>query len=125
MGESLKNLNCEPCPPDGKALSFEECEHLLEQLSEAWEISESEDGFKVLSFTQATADFKESLEKANLIGKMADEEWHHPEILVAFKSLKVEIHTHVIKGLRKADFIFAAKVDDILSLTPRTHFHNT
>lgn len=124
MSESLKDLSCDPCPPGAKELGKEERELLMKELSSGWEVVKGDGGINILSLNEVTNDFKESLEKANLIGKMADVEWHHPEVRVAFKSLKVEIHTHVIKGLRKADFIFAAKVDDILGLSPRSHNHS-
>lgn len=112
----LSELNCDPCPPDGAALVIEEQQELLKELSAGWQVI---DGPQRLFLAINTKDFKESLEKAQLIGKMADEQWHHPELVVAFKVLKVEIFTHVIKGLRKADFIFAAKVDQLLGLAPR------
>lgn len=122
---SLKDLKCEPCPVDGKPVGQAERVSWLDELSSGWKISSlsikdsKDEQVDVLTLSIQTANFKDSLEKATLIGKMADEQWHHPELRVAFKSLKVEIYTHVIKGLRKADFIFAAKVDDILSLNPR------
>lgn len=113
----LKDLNCEPCGPEAQALSKEEISNYFKELSGKWQIRPNESGIGVLTIELATKDFKESLEKANLIGKIADEQWHHPEIRVAFKSIRVEIFTHVIKGLRKADFIFAAKVDDLFGLS--------
>jgi 4a-hydroxytetrahydrobiopterin dehydratase len=116
---NLKDLKCEPCPKDGTPLTNTEEGQLMKELSSSWQVAIRNDEVRVLILKVATSDFKDSLEKASLIGKMADEQWHHPELTVAFKSLKVEIYTHVINGLRKADFIFASKVDEILSLSPR------
>jgi 4a-hydroxytetrahydrobiopterin dehydratase len=120
--EVLKDLNCTPCPKGGQSLSLDEEKALLTQLSCGWRIvgeDQSAINARRLQLTLETQGLKEALEKACEIGKMADEQWHHPELMAAFKSLKVEIFTHDINGLRKSDFIFAAKVDSLLDLLPR------
>ncbi len=121
--DSLKYQNCTPCPPEGKSLTPDEERELIAELSSQWNIlgeDQSCTNPRRLKLVVGTNGLKEALEKANVIGKMADEQWHHPELLVAFKSLKVEIFTHDINGLRKSDFIFAAKVDSLLGLGPRS-----
>ena len=112
----LYHKNCEPCPEGAEALSQESQKRFLNELSSGWKILEAPDR---LHLEVKTADFAQALEKATVIGKMADEQWHHPEIGVAFKKLQAEIYTHVIEGLREADFIFAAKVDHLLGLNKR------
>jgi len=113
---SLKDLNCEPCPPGGQELLKVECLELLKGLSQGWAINESPNR---LVFKYSANNFKESLEKANSVGKIAEEQWHHPNMVIGFKKFELEINTNVINGLRKADFIFAAKVDYLFNLSPR------
>ena len=51
---------------------------------------------------------------ANEIGALAEEQGHHPDLLVAWGKLGVAIWTHAIGGLSDNDFICAAKVDALL-----------
>lgn len=55
--------------------------------------------------------FLEALALANAIGALAEEEGHHPDLLVAWGKLGVELSTHAIGGLSNNDFILAAKID--------------
>lgn len=112
----LKDKTCTPCPVNGQELAIREMEELLEHLSSSWKILA---GPNRLSFSVPTKNFVESLEKAQIVGKIAEEQWHHPELTIGFKKFDLEIYTHVINGLREADFIFAAKVDDLFGLAPR------
>jgi 4a-hydroxytetrahydrobiopterin dehydratase len=43
------------------------------------------------------------------VGKIAEEQDHHPDILVRWKRVKVTLSTHSVKGLSENDFIVAAQ----------------
>ena len=45
------------------------------------------------------------------IGKIAEQEGHHPDILVKWRRVKITLTTHAIKGLSENDFIMAAKAE--------------
>ena len=47
----------------------------------------------------------------NKIGDLAEKEGHHPNIYLGWGKVDVEIWTHKINGLSKADFVLAAKID--------------
>ena len=49
--------------------------------------------------------FKKALNFTNLVGKIAEEEGHHPDISLGWGYCLVMIHTHAIKGLSINDFI--------------------
>ena len=49
----------------------------------------------------------------NLVGKISEEEGHHPEILFGWGYAKINISTHAIEGLSENDFILASKIDKI------------
>src|SRR6059036_907781 len=55
--------------------------------------------------------YLEGLEFANKIGHIAEEQDHHPDILVGWRRVKLILTTHSIKGLSENDFIMAAKAD--------------
>jgi 4a-hydroxytetrahydrobiopterin dehydratase len=58
--------------------------------------------------------FADAMCGAVAIGKMAEEQHHHPDLHISWGALGVEIWTHKIGGLTESDFIFAAKCDDIV-----------
>jgi 4a-hydroxytetrahydrobiopterin dehydratase len=82
-------------------------EPLLAQLS-GWTV-EAKD--KHLRKQVTTRNFLESLALANKIGEVAEEQGHHPDLLVRWGELMIELWTHKIDGLSEADFILAAKID--------------
>jgi 4a-hydroxytetrahydrobiopterin dehydratase len=61
----------------------------------------------------AFPDFAAALRFANAVGAIAEEQRHHPEIVVAWGRSRVTIWTHKVGGLTESDFILAAKIDQI------------
>ena len=55
--------------------------------------------------------FEESLKFVNEVGKISEEEGHHPDIIFGWGYAKINITTHAIEGLSENDFILAAKID--------------
>ncbi len=59
--------------------------------------------------------YLEGLAFANQVGQIAEEQDHHPDILVGWRQVKLTLTTHSIKGLSENDFIMAAKSDLVYS----------
>jgi 4a-hydroxytetrahydrobiopterin dehydratase len=57
--------------------------------------------------------YLDGLEFAYSLGKIAEEEDHHPDIVIKWKRVRVTLTTHDIKGLSENDFIIAAKAEEI------------
>ena len=56
-------------------------------------------------------DFASGLDFLNRVGRVAEEEGHHPDLhLVGYRNVAIEIWTHAINGLSENDFILAAKI---------------
>ncbi|SRR6266571_520325 len=49
------------------------------------------------------------LEFACSLGRIAEAEDHHPDMLVGWRRVRVTLSTHAIRGLSNNDFIMAAK----------------
>jgi len=49
------------------------------------------------------------LDFAYSVGKIAEEQDHHPDILIKWRRVKLTLSTHSIKGLSRNDFIVAAR----------------
>ncbi|HYF29397.1 MAG TPA: 4a-hydroxytetrahydrobiopterin dehydratase [Candidatus Paceibacterota bacterium] len=106
--EELSKKKCKPCEDDGfPALTKEQAGDLMQHIPE-WTLSE-----RGTSITRQFPfkDFKEALAFANKVGELADEEWHHPDLIVAWGRVEVLLTTHSVKGLSENDFILAAKID--------------
>lgn len=56
-------------------------------------------------------DFAQALKFVNKIGKLAEEQGHHPQITFTWGYVKVAIWTHSISNLTENDFNLAAKID--------------
>jgi 4a-hydroxytetrahydrobiopterin dehydratase len=58
-------------------------------------------------------DFVRALEFVNRVGALAEDQGHHPDILLAWGKAEVTMWTHKIDGLTESDFIMAAKIDGL------------
>jgi 4a-hydroxytetrahydrobiopterin dehydratase len=58
-------------------------------------------------------DFAEAMTFVNRIAAIAEEEDHHPDILISYSRVRIDVTTHSVDGLSENDFILAAKIDQI------------
>jgi 4a-hydroxytetrahydrobiopterin dehydratase len=58
-------------------------------------------------------DFLQALEFVNRVGAVAEEQGHHPDILLTWGRVEITLWTHKIDGLTESDFIMAAKIDQL------------
>lgn len=57
-------------------------------------------------------DFIGAVNFINLVADIAEEEGHHPDLLIHdYNKVLVTLSTHAIKGLSENDFILAARID--------------
>ena len=45
------------------------------------------------------------------VGDVAEEQGHHPDILLVWGKAQITLWTHKVDGLTESDFIMAAKID--------------
>jgi 4a-hydroxytetrahydrobiopterin dehydratase len=93
-------------------LSEQEIKNLLPQIP-SWMIHE-EEGIKRLICSFAFSSYEDSVNFTNKVAKLAEEEDHHPEIVLEWGNVTVSWWSHKIKGLHKNDFICASKTDNLL-----------
>jgi 4a-hydroxytetrahydrobiopterin dehydratase len=59
-------------------------------------------------------DFVTALAFFDQVGRVAEEEDHHPDLhLTGYRNVAIELSTHAVGGLTENDFILAAKIDSI------------
>ena len=106
----LLNKTCVPC--EGGVAPFEISEiHKYQKKVDGWSVIKNE---KNIFFLKKEFNFKNFIESQNFVnqvGKISEEEGHHPDISFGWGYAKVSITTHAIEGLSENDFILAAKID--------------
>jgi len=108
----LSRLKCVACRGGEPKLTDSEIVELREQI-QGWQLKEIDDVSrleKVFKFK----DFAAALAFTNKVGAIAEEEDHHPLIVLEWGRVTVQWWTHVVKGLHKNDFIMAAKTDELI-----------
>jgi len=107
---ALEKEKCVPCRGGVPTLNDTEIELYYSQLKKNWSVVEK-DGIKRLEKSFTFKDFAEALAFTNKVGKAAEEQSHHPDILTEWGKVTVSWWTHKIRGLHKNDFVMAAKTD--------------
>ena len=109
MSDLLKK-KCESC--EGGVTPFDISEiHKYQKKVDGWSVTKND---KNVFFLEKSFEFKNFLESQNFVnevGKLSEEEGHHPDILFGWGYAKINISTHAIEGLSENDFILAAKID--------------
>lgn len=105
--KDLTQKKCLPCTAGTPPLIGEALKPFAMQLGEGWKIVDEHHLEKKYSFKN----FKSALAFTNVIGHIAEEEGHHPDIFLTWGEVSLKIWTHKIKGLSESDFILAAKIE--------------
>ena len=111
MSNELSQTSCEACRVDAPVLSEQEIKELAPQIP-SWIVHE-EEGIKRLICSFAFSSYEDSVNFTNKVAKLAEEEDHHPEIVLEWGNVTVSWWSHKIKGLHKNDFICASKTDNL------------
>jgi len=109
MSNTLTQLSCVACRGDAPPATQEEIAAYLELVPE-WKLVEVR-GSRRLRRVLRFPDFASALAFAVQVGELAEQEGHHPSILIEWGRVTVTTWTHAIKALHQNDFILAAKID--------------
>lgn len=108
MTEQLADKKCVPCRGGTPALQGKELETLHKSVPK-WTVANGHHLTREYKFP----DFAKALEFVNKVGAVAEEQGHHPDILLAWGKAEITLWTHKIDGLTESDFIMAAKIDRV------------
>ena len=101
--------SCPACRGTEKALTKSEAAACRRRVP-GWSIVQRK-GIRQLERGFRFRDFAEALAFANRVGRLAEREFHHPALRVEWGRVTVAWWTHAIRGLRRRDFVMAAKTD--------------
>lgn len=114
----LSTKKCVPCEGGTQPLSHDEAQKILQQ-TPGWslhEVAPSTMKGRASHFQIEREfkfkNFKEAVAFVNRIAELAEENGHHPNILLhGWNKVHLTFFTHAIGGLSENDFIMAAKVN--------------
>ena len=108
MGD-LSKKKCVSCEGGTPPFTEEEIAKYVLQLKDGWDVL----GRKKLQKEFKFKDFKEAMVFVNAVAGIAETENHHPDVLISWNQVIIELWTHKIGGLSENDFILAAKIDTL------------
>lgn len=106
MTEQLADKKCVPCRGGVPPLKGKDLE-ALHKVVPKWTVVDEHHITRSFSFP----DFAQALAFVNRVGALAEEQGHHPDILLAWGKAEITLWTHKVNGLTESDFIMAAKID--------------
>ncbi len=110
MPEQLASQTCVPCRGGVPPLKGAELQQILQQVPQ-WKAVNEHHITRAYTFP----DFKEALGFVNRVGEVAEQQGHHPDILLTWGKAEITMWTHKIDGLTRSDLIMAAKIDQLYS----------
>ena len=105
----LVKQKCVACRADAPRVTDDELPDLLKQIPD-WQPL-TDDSVLKLNKVFNFDNYLDAISFTNKIAQLAEEEDHHPAILLEWGRVEVTWWTHKIGGLHKNDFIAAAKTD--------------
>ena len=107
----LATGKCVACRGGEPKLTEAEIEELKIHVPQ-WQVKDM-DGMQRLERVLKFKNFAQALEFTNKVGRIAEEEDHHPLIITEWGRVTLQWWTHKIGGLHRNDFIMAAKTDEL------------
>lgn len=104
----LASKTCVPCRGGVPPLKGQELANLRQQVPK-WQVINEHHLTREFKFP----DFRGALEFVNRVGELAEQQGHHPDILLGWGRSEITLWTHKIDGLTESDFIMAAKIDQL------------
>lgn len=108
---SLVQKECTSCQKGTPKLSNAQITLYLEEVA-SWKVVSENEELKLFKKFELNY-FEETMTFVNRVAAIAQQNGHHPVMLVEFRAVSIWWWTHKIEGLHQNDFIMAAKTDDL------------
>ncbi len=106
---ALAKQRCSACDGDVQPLDAAQVDTLMSVLGdEDWQVVNHHHLFRAFRFPN----FKKALGFTNQVGALAEQEGHHPDILLGWGKAEITLWTHSIDALSMNDFVLAAKISE-------------
>ena len=109
--QELAARRCVPCEGGVPPLDSDEIRRLVREIDPSWEVVAETRLRNELRF----ANFADALAFTNRVGALAEQEGHHPEIVLGWGKACISLWTHAVDGLTQNDFVLASKIDQLVA----------
>lgn len=106
---ALAEKECAECKGQTEPLPAAELARLGREIGTEWKLVRNHQLEREYKFKN----FREALDFTNRVGELAESVGHHPDIYLVWGMVKLTLWTHSVDGLTEADFVFAAKVNEL------------
>ena len=111
--EQLRSKRCRACEGEADRLTPDQAQQYLDSL-DGWAL---EHEAKLIRKHWEMPDFAFGLDFLNRVGRLAEQEDHHPDLhLTGYRHVTIELSTHAVGGLSENDFILASKIDELAAV---------
>ena len=111
----LADKKCIPCEGGIPSFDLGEIHKYLKKV-DGWDVKSDDEKTYYLIKQFKFNNFLESQNFIDKVGKISENEGHHPDISFGWGYAEIKITTHAIEGLSENDFILAAKIDQLINV---------
>ena len=113
---ALNEMQCVACRGDEPGVTAAEQAEYTAQVPD-WHVVTVE-GVPRLERTFRFDNFVHALDFTNAVGRIAEEQGHHPALLTEWGKVTATWWTHKIRALHRNDFVMAARTDGLYATAP-------
>ena len=95
------------------ALTEQELEKKLKEMAPEWKTGKNEKEVPFIQRVYHASKFMEGIDFVQKVAKAAEENNHHPDIIINYKRISIRYWTHTASGVTLADVQMAQKIDPL------------
>ena len=95
------------------ALTEQELEEKLKDMAPEWKTGKNEKGVSFIQRVHHASKFMQGIDFVGKVAEAAEENNHHPDIIINYKRISIRYWTHTASGVTLADIQMAQKIDPL------------
>ena len=95
------------------ALTEQELEKKITEMTPEWKTGKNEKDVPFIQRVYHASKFMEGIDFVQKVAKAAEENNHHPDIIINYKRISIRYWTHTASGVTLADVQMAQKIDPL------------
>ena len=95
------------------ALTEQKLEKKIKEMAPEWKTGKNEKDVPFIQRVYHASKFMEGIDFVQKVAKAAEENNHHPDIIINYKRISIRYWTHTASGVTLADVQMAQKIDPL------------
>ena len=95
------------------ALTDQELEKNIKEMAPEWKTGKNEKEVPFIQRVYHASKFMEGIDFVQKVARAAEENNHHPDIIINYKRISIRYWTHTASGVTLADVQMAQKIDPL------------